>query len=153
METKINNLRYETGTATYSDIHSHLKECSDDFNFPLEKRVDIALYSKKIFEKAITFEAWVDNILIGLIAAYFNSMNHSFGYITNISVMKIYTGLKIASLLMSMCIEYANRNNFRGVMLEVSKDDKNTINIYEEFGFVKNDIRGNSLLMSLRLDN
>ena len=61
------NIDYNTKTALVEDIYFHLKECNYNFIPPLDEKVNIMNYSKKIYEKAITFEAWNEKILIALI--------------------------------------------------------------------------------------
>ena len=76
-----NEITYRIKTATEEDICFHLKECNENFFPPLNERADINGYAKKIFEKAITFEAWKGNMLTGLIAAYFNNLGILFGFL------------------------------------------------------------------------
>ncbi len=128
-------LTYKIKTATEDVILTHLKECNYDFIPPLSDRVDLQEYSKKIFERSVTFEAWEKQILVGLISGYFNNTIKKIGYITNVSLMKKYMGLGIATKLLSMCINYTMQNNYKIIHLEVSKNNNRAIHLYEKFGF------------------
>jgi len=106
-----NEIEYKIKTATEDDILAHLQKCTTNFSPPLNERVNIKEYSQKIFAKAMTFEAWKDHFLVGLIAAYLNKNSGLSVYITDVSVMKDYMGLGIASTLLRECIEYARKEN------------------------------------------
>lgn len=129
------NINYKTNTATEKEIRGHLHECNENFIPPLNSRVDLEEFSKKMFEKSITFEAWEDGVLAGMLSAYFNDTDNYLGYITNVSVMKNYTGMGIASVLLGMCIDYAKEHHFKGIKLEVHKENSPAIKLYNKFGF------------------
>jgi ribosomal protein S18 acetylase RimI-like enzyme len=129
------SINYKIKKASAKEINLHLEECKYNFNPPLDHRVNIQEYSRKIFEKAITFEAWLGNVLAGLAAAYFNDWEHKRGYISDVSIIKDYQGMDIASVLMQMCIDYANKHHFKEVELEVHKKNTPAIKLYKKFGF------------------
>ncbi len=106
---------YKIETATSEEIRAHLLKCNDDFFPRLSERVNIDEYAKKISEKSVTFEAWSGYFLVGLIAAYFNDDEHKVGFISNVSLVKDYVGIGIASELMKQCIHYAKRHNFEEI--------------------------------------
>jgi ribosomal protein S18 acetylase RimI-like enzyme len=145
------SLKYTEGVASEQEIYSHLMKCNENFIPHLEKKVNIQEYSRKIFEKAVTFEAWVDGILAGLVAAYFNDLENRFGYVTNVSRMKRYAGLGIASGLMNLCIKYARQRNFKEIRLEVHKDNGAAVSLYRKSGFVDYESKNDSLFMKLEL--
>ncbi len=103
-------IKYKIKTATETDIRLHLEACNNNFTPLLSDRININKYSKQLFDKSITFEAWENKVLTGLIAAYFNQTSQS-AFITNVSVLKNFMGLGIASELLRKCIEYASQNN------------------------------------------
>lgn len=145
----ISKIKYKTKTASEKEIYSHLKECNDYFRPQLDKRVDIEEYSTKLFGKSVTFEAWEGNILIGLVAAYFNDTIKHSGYITTVSLINRYTGSGIASELMDICIKYAKQNYFREINLEVHKENTKAINLYHKFGFLDYGNKDDFILMKL----
>ncbi len=146
------NINYKTKTALTEEIYSHLKECNENFIPPLEEKVNIMNYSRKIFENAITFEAWDEKILVGLIATYLNDTENKSAFITNVSTIKSYMGKGIANELMKMCINYSKNHNFKVVNLEVSSKNADALNLYLKYGFVKNKVEDSITFMRLILN-
>ena len=147
-----NEIKYRIKTATEKDIRFHLEECNDNFFPPLNERANINEYAKKIFEKAMTFEAWKDNNLTGLIATYFSNLESHSAFITNVSVTKKQMGLGIASELLNSCIEYAHQNGFKEIQLEVNKENIPAINFYKKFNFIHFGTNTGSLIMKLEIN-
>ena len=83
---------YTIDKSSVQDILIHLRECNNDFIPPLSDKVDLKEYAKKLFEKSNKIEAWHNNTLIGLIAAYFNDSINKIGFITNVSLIKNFIG-------------------------------------------------------------
>ena len=146
-------IRYQTKTAAEKNIFHHLVICSGSFVPPLKERVDIEAYSKKIAEKAISFEAWNNNELVGLIAAYFNDDIVKSCFITNVSVTKEFTGKGIASILLNNCIEYCTGNKCFEIYLEVYWNNIPAINFYKKFNFIQSDKKGDNLILKLDIKN
>ena len=144
-------ITYGINTANRENIEAHLVNCNETMCPRLDKRVIIQDYAGKIHELAVTFEAWLDHTLVGLVAAYFNDMITKTGYITDVSVMKDYMGRGIASELMKMCIGYAKETDFRRIQLEVYKDNSSAIHLYRKFGFLEYSTRGDYMLMCVGL--
>lgn len=142
-------MKYTQGLASEQEIYSHLMKCNESFITNLAKRVNLEEYSKKIFEKAVTFEAWSGNALVGLVAAYFNDPDGQVGYITNVSTIRTYMGKGIASELMNMCIQYAKQYNVEEIKLEVHKGNRPAINLYKRSGFMNFTNKDDFMLMKL----
>jgi len=145
----ISEIIYRTKSASIEEIFLHLKECSALFVPDLTTTVDIHEYSKKIFQKSVTFEAWVKGKLIGLIAIYCNDLKTHSAYITNVSIIKEYFGLGVASYLLKMCISHVELNCFSSIILEVNMTNIQAVNLYEKYGFKIFESKGNSFLMKL----
>lgn len=139
---------YKVDTASFKDVENHLKACNDNFTPPLDEKVDITEYSKKIAEKAITFESWHAERLIGLVACYFNEPEKK-GFITNVSVLHEYGGKGIASILMKNSLMYAKENDFETVELEVNETSQNAISLYKKFDFCEIGCRSENIIMRL----
>lgn len=148
---KSNEIKYKIKTATEDEIFSHLKDCDRNFIPTLSERVNIEEYARKIFEKAVTFEAWKDRLLVGFIAAYFNHKFDDSGFITYVGVANDFMGLGIASRLMDLCIEHTRQNNFRELKLEVNIHSDKAICLYDRFGFTNYKTDGDVLLMRLEI--
>ena len=143
---------YKQNTATDSQVLTHLLKCDNDFVQTLSKKVDIPAYSTRIVQNSITFEAWENDELVGLVAAYFNDQVNKTGFITNVSTVKDQMGKGIASNLMKRCIEYAEENNFREIGLEVSAENENAIQLYKKFNFIQSAIKDDLIIMKLNLN-
>lgn len=128
-------LVYSVKKASRQEIYQHLQRVNKFFIPSLEYRVDIADFSDKIFNNAITFEAWDNENLIGLLSVYFNNTLHYHAFINNISIEEKHANSGIATSLMSNCLKYGQNNNFKSVGLEVSTHNLIAIKLYENFGF------------------
>jgi GNAT superfamily N-acetyltransferase len=148
----IPEIKYKTKTASEKEICSHLMECNNDFIPHLDQNVSIPEYSKKIYDKSVTFEAWAGNILIGLVAAYFNDTVKYSGYITSVSIIEEYKRKGVGSVLLHTCIDYAIKSNFKEILLEVSRENKNAIRFYNKFGFLDFETKDESVMMKLILN-
>lgn len=140
-------LQYREGEADRDDILVHLERCDDAFVPRLSARVNLREYSQKIFEKAITFEAWTGDTLQGLIAVYSNERGHKSIYITNVSVVGDFAGQGVASSLMVRCIKWAKKNAIGEVDLEVNSQNLLALKFYEKFGFDVVEKRDSVMLM------
>lgn len=131
-------INYKRKTSTSTEICSHLCACQEAFVQSLQKRTKINDYAQKIFDKAVTFEAWHNKKLIGLLAAYLNDPNNqSSGYITNISVDRDFLRQGIATQLMENLIKYTQNKKIKTLRLEVSAKNHAAIQLYEQFAFKK----------------
>ena len=144
-------ITYQVKTAAEKDILWHLTECNNNFVPPLTDRVEINAYAKKIFDKAITFEAWENKHLIGLIAVYVNNGSPKTSFITNVSVIKECMGQGIAAALLKKCIAHAAASGCIDIQLEVFKDNIAAINFYKKYTFTQSGIKDDSLLMKLEI--
>ena len=140
---------YTKKAASEKDIFDHLIRCSSNFVPPLEKKVDLISYSKKIYDRANNYEAWVGTKLVGLVAGYFNDPEKTRGFITNVSTDKEYMGKGIASNLLKTAILCAKEKHYGYIDLEVDKANKLIVGFYERFGFYQHGKEPNSILMRL----
>jgi ribosomal protein S18 acetylase RimI-like enzyme len=145
----ISKITYSTKVASEEEIFLHLKECSTLFVPNLNETVDIQEYSKKIFQKSITFEAWVREKLIGLVAIYCNDIESHSAYITNVSIIKEYFGLGVAYQLLKMCISHVELNRFSTIILEVNMTNTPAVKLYKKYGFKIFESKESSFLMKL----
>lgn len=144
-------LEYKTKTASKEQIYLHLKECDDNFRPPLSSRVDLLDYSDKIYMLAVSFEAWDENVLVGMVNTYLNDESDLSGFITNTSVLKGYMRKGVASTLLQMCLEYARNHSFSRISLEVSCANGTAIELYSHAGFKASRILAENLLMNYEI--
>lgn len=146
-------VEYLSNKASAVEIAKHLRTCDTDFMPPLSGRVDINDYVQKMLSKAMRFEAWSSDRLIGLVAAYCNDQETRIAYITSVSVLKEWTGKGIAACLMSRCINDMKALGIRQVCLEVASDNTTAIRLYKKNGFVAGNANAPFVTMNLYLKN
>lgn len=132
-------------------IAEHLKRCDGDFVPTLSERVDIASYAQKISGNARRFEALVDGDLIGLVAVYCNDGERRIGYITSVSVLRVWQGKGIGLRLLEQCIEWLQKLGFDSIELEVDSGNARAIKLYEKKKFEVKKVLGNTTTMHLNL--
>jgi len=116
-------------------------ENNGTFNSPLSSQVtSIEKYVEKLKNNAIIFEAWDNDELIGLIAAYFKNYETKIGFITSVIVSKKYQKQGVAKILLEKTIDFAKEKGFEKIHLEVHRENKNAIGLYKTFGFVENSV-------------
>ena len=140
------NLEYKIKTASPQSIIEHLKSCADCFNPPLYRYVEIEKYGEKIYDNAVTFESWDGQTLVGLAAVYFNNLETKAGYITNMSVLKEYQGLGIASRLLKEVVEYGKQKSFLSIDLEVNSRNTKARELYKRYGFVVTENKNDNIV-------
>ncbi len=144
-------IEYRIRTLTLAELQPYLVKSASEFIPPLDEQVEIKSYAAKIFEKAVTFEAWYEGVLVGLIAAYFNDEQRRFGYITTVSSLAEYRGRGIATELLRQCIHYAQEHGFKEIQLEVHKDSGAARRLYSKAGFTDNENKNNFIRMKLQV--
>jgi ribosomal protein S18 acetylase RimI-like enzyme len=140
------DVTYKINQAATVDILNHLVDCKHSFNPPLDQRVNIDAYAKKIFLEADTFEAWNENKLIGLIATYYNDIEKK-AYITNVSVVDDFGNRKVASKLLEMCIKYVENMQCKEISLEVHIQSEKARKLYKNYSFEEVGLNDQFLLM------
>jgi ribosomal protein S18 acetylase RimI-like enzyme len=128
-------LVYKKNTANEAELYEHLLLC-DEYFFPrLSSRVHLHDYSRKLVSSAINFEAWQNNLLVGLVAVYVNSPDKQTAFVTNVSVLPTFVGQGIAMELMQQCIDYVQAQQYKELALEVSNGNQLAIRLYRKVGF------------------
>jgi len=140
-------LKYTVQIASKEQIYSHLKSCDGDFTPRLSSRVDLRDYAAKMFEKSVSFEAWQDNVLVGMINVYLDDVSCQTGFITNVSILKAYRGQGVASNLVAVCLEHSRNLSFTRIKLEVSRENSTALRLYSRAGFEVIGQSGENLLM------
>jgi len=144
------SIEFRLNHASESKLAEHLRCCDADFIPPLSHRVEIETYAEKIKQKAMRFEAWSDNKLIGLVAAYLNNEKKC-GFITSVSVLRDWTGKGVAGKLMKQCIRHAISSDMRQLKLEVAANNHPAISLYDKNGFTASSTDTQFVTMNLNL--
>lgn len=145
--------KYVLNKASEVEIAKHLARCDAEFIPPLSRRVEIIDYAKKIANKAVRFEAWYGDSLVGLVAVYCNNREQRIAYITSVSVLHEWTGKGIAASLLKQSIEYAKAAEMQQISLEVATKNTSAIKLYEKSGFAVGKVNGVFVSMVLNLKN
>lgn len=140
--------KYSLDKASVKQVSRHFLCCDDDFKPSLSGRVDIETYAKKIVNNAICFEAWSDDVLIGLVAVYCRNKQ---AYVTNVSVLHNWAGKGIAANLMKESVSYIKGLGGMKISLQVSVDNISALNLYKKIGFTIINISGEIIDMNLTL--
>jgi ribosomal protein S18 acetylase RimI-like enzyme len=142
-------LELRLNEASEAEIAEHLLYCDASFTPPLTGRVEIRSYAHKIAGKATRFEAWADDTLVGLVAAYCNDNERRTAYITSVSVVKGWRGKGVASHLLEQCIVRARELGFACIELEVETRNIGAVKLYGRSGFMINRVDGLAAIMRL----
>jgi ribosomal-protein-alanine N-acetyltransferase len=141
------DLRFEVDRASAEEIAGHLERCDALFHPPLSSRVCLRSYAEKIRRHGVTFEAWVTDTLVGLVAAYFNETSARNGFITNVSVETNWQGCKVATALISRSLQWGQAHGYVTVGLEANPVNGPLIDLYKKLGFREVSHRGENLVM------
>lgn len=95
------------------------------------------------------FEAWADDLLIGLVAVYCNDKKSRSAFITSVSVLQSWQGKGVAFHLLESCIKYVTQQNFISVELEVETTNTEAIKLYTKMGFIINRVDDQVIMMYL----
>ncbi len=128
-------IKYTINIADFEKIYDHLTMCNRYFLPPLDSKVNIEEYSKKLIFHADRFEAWANDNLIGLVAVYLNDKKWQIAFITNVSVLDEYGRLGVATRLIVQLEDHARIQGFKTMELEVSENNRSAIGLYEKLGF------------------
>lgn len=140
-------LQFQRNRASAVQTATHLRACDESFFPVLSARVNIDDYARKLTDHAQRFEAWVDDELIGLVAAYCNAPDRQHAFITSVSVLPSWQGRGIASQLLARCLEYLAHLGFAHIELET--DGRNTAahRLYAKHGFSSADATGRTNIL------
>jgi len=144
-------LEYDVNRASPVQIAELLQACDDKFVPPLSGRVEIIGYSARIHERAMRFEAWSSDALIGLVAIYCNDENGKAAFVTSVSVLPEFQGRGIGSQLVARGIQHVRGLGFSRIELEVNSQNKGAIRLYRRQGFLVDGQKGQSAIMKLNL--
>lgn len=144
-------ITYNVNQSCVADIRAHLLRADAAFKPALSSRVDIRSYAQKLHDRAVRFEGWLGEEMVGLVASYCNQPNGGKAFVTCVSVWPECQGQGIAGRLMRQCIEHLRVLGFGHVELEVDKRSLPAIALYQKLGF--NTLRscGNTLTMGMTL--
>jgi len=104
--------------------------------------IPIDEYVNKITQFATIIPYWVCGDLKGFIAYYNNDESKELAFLTMILICRDFQGRGIGKLLLEFSINDLTKNGFKNYGLEVLKSNDNAIRLYERFGFITKESRG-----------
>lgn len=146
------SVQYTISRATRVEILEHFETCSGQFRPPLADRVDLPSYAEKLFRRSVTWEAWHQAKLVGLVACYVNQETHPVkAFVSNVSVLQAYRSQGIARQLMADCHREVMQRGVQEIALEVSAENVPAIELYSKLGYRRSASKGQDVLMQLIL--
>lgn len=144
-------IRIQYNTITEMQLYRYLMSVADTFIPRLYEVVDIKEYAKKIYDNALIIESWEENILVGIIACYANNNITKEAFITSVSVSKECQGRGISKMMFSHLYEILKSKQFHGISLEVSKNNKKALKLYESECFKLKSEKKESYILSRKI--
>lgn len=121
--------------SSVDDVAGHLLRADAFFEPSLSSRVDIHAYAQKLQDRAVRFEAWQGEEMVGLVATYCNHTDKGKAFVTSVSVLPQCRGQGTAERLMRQCIEHVRGLGFRQMELEVDQRNLPAVALYQKLGF------------------
>jgi ribosomal-protein-alanine N-acetyltransferase len=92
---------------------------------------------EKMKKNADVFEAYDNDLLIGVVSVYLNNFTTKIGFITSVLIDTEYQGKGIANRLLKISIDFAKEKGFEKIILEVFNSNINAIKLYTKNKFEK----------------
>lgn len=139
---------------SFNEINAIISDFNFEFCPALNSYVDdLVVYSKKLFNNAVTYAAKDGGKILGFVSFYCNDFDNRTAYLTQIAVKQQYKNKKIGQKLLDRVIFDSKINNMKKVTLEVFKDNIVAISFYKKNGFkYLNNAKENSIYMQLNLE-
>lgn len=131
----INKIAYSVNRSSAAEIAAHLLRVNAAFEPALSSRVDIRAYAQKLHDRAVRFEAWLGEELVGLVASYCNQPDGGKAFVTSVSVWPECQGHGIADWLMRQCIKHLQGLGMGQIELEVDQRSLPAVALYQKLGF------------------
>jgi ribosomal protein S18 acetylase RimI-like enzyme len=140
-------IEYVQDRSSLDQVLFHLLKVDTAFKPSLSERVELKSYATKLYLKAVRFEAFHTNKLVGLLAVYINESSKD-AFITNVSVLPEYQKNGIASNLLSKMETHLIKKKAESVDLEVFDSNYLAAQLYIKFGFYK--VRDQNGVLTMR---
>ncbi|EKI0254267.1 GNAT family N-acetyltransferase [Enterobacter asburiae] len=135
--------------ATPEEIVVHFNRCDPLFIASITGVIALHDYAQKIVDRAWRHEAWHNNTLTGLVAAYYTAERQQ-GFITNVSVLPDAQQCGLGSQLLIQCIEHLQRLGVAEINLEVDENNASAQRLYLKHGFTFGVLNGSKITMTLQ---
>lgn len=129
-------INYTVNESGVAAVKRHLQACDDAYLPRLSERVDLDRYASKLHQFATRYEAWQDDTLIGLLAAYFGATGEREVFVSNVSVAPAMTGRGIGTTLLTSLVTDARARNCGSIRLESDPRNHAAQKLYSKLGFI-----------------
>lgn len=109
--------------------------------------IDIEKYVEKLLKNATIVPYIEDNTIQAFIAYYKNDSLFESSFLTMLLVSKNMQGKGLGRILLEFSIKDIEKNGFQKYFLEVLKDNIKAQKLYESYGFIITEDRGELWLM------
>jgi ribosomal protein S18 acetylase RimI-like enzyme len=143
--------RFAVNESTADQVLSHLTVCAPFFEPPLDLRVVLADYAKRLVRQAERFECWNAKYLVGLVAVYCNAPDRANAFVSNVSVDPACARLGVAARLLTQAIHDARGRGFRCMSLDVNLGAGPALALYDKLGFAATGRSDETMTMTIDL--
>lgn len=134
----MSKIQIKQNSCSYEEFYNFYEKNQYCFTPSLKEQVaSFDDYLNKIYKNAEKFEAYDRDNLVGIIAVYMNTAESRKAFITSVLVSSSYHGQGIAFALLNALTSVAISKSFLSIELEVYKDNKVAIHLYEKELFTK----------------
>lgn len=114
-------------------IYTFLFNINYEYNPPLNLKVDLQCYAKKIIDNAVLFVEECHSEIVGMVVLYCNDKSREKAYIPLVGVLPDYQRRGIAKKLMQEAISYVKSVKFK--TLGIHSNNSVAISTYCKLGF------------------
>jgi ribosomal protein S18 acetylase RimI-like enzyme len=139
MKSDIHIINLQKTELSQKELAVFLNKISKDFFPPLENRVDINLWSKKLYAKSTTLVICAPENkkqIVGAVSFYSNNYADSISYITLLGVHPAYRRRGYGKKLLNACLMYLTNKGFKSAQTRTWFGN-DAVSLYKSFGFIE----------------
>lgn len=110
---------------------------NNEYNPPLDTKVELRQYAEKILNNAILLVEMIDENVVGMVVLYCNDENTKKAYIPLVGVLPTYQHRGIASKLMKEAIAFVRVQGYK--LIGIHSNNMVAVHLYSKLGFTVKD--------------
>ena len=118
-------------------IYIFLAHINNEYNPPLDTKVELHQYAEKILNNAILLVEMIDEDVVGMVVLYCNDENTKKAYIPLVGVLPTYQHRGIASKLMKEAIAFVREQGYK--LVGIHSNNMVAVHLYSKLGFTVKD--------------
>lgn len=118
-------------------IYIFLAHINNEYNPPLDTKVELRQYAEKILNNAILLVEMIDEDVVGMVVLYCNDENTKKAYIPLVGVLPTYQHRGIASKLMKEAIAFVRVQGYK--LIGIHSNNMVAVHLYSKLGFTVKD--------------